>query len=211
MDHDERPTISIQCPRASAWRGSRTTSRGYFAGVPPLLRGRDPRAVECLDNTCLGISNGWMKPVSDLEDHLGYWLRKLSNHVSDSFAARLEKHGVSVANWVVLRILFNHDALPLKEIVAQVGVDQGALSRMVERLMVRGLVVRKESPKSRREVAISLTKEGRNLVPKLAQEADDNDRVFFRQLSAQERAELLAMVQTLISQSPNDATNHPIK
>jgi DNA-binding MarR family transcriptional regulator len=152
-----------------------------------------------------------MKNVSDLEDHLGYWLRKLSNHISDSFAARLEKHGVSVPNWVVLRILFNHEALPLKEIVAQVGVDQGALSRMVERMMVRGLVVRKESPTSRREVAISLTKEGRNLVPKLAQEADDNDRAFFRQLSAKQRAELLATIQTLISQSPNDSTNHPIK
>lgn len=152
-----------------------------------------------------------MKNVSDLEDHLGYWLRKLSNHISDRFAARLEKHGVSVANWVVLRILFNQETLPLKEIVAQVGVDQGALSRMVERLMVRGLVVRKESPESRREVAISLTKEGRKLVPKLAQEADDNDRAFFRQLSAKQRAELLATIQTLISQSPDDSTNHPIK
>ena len=152
-----------------------------------------------------------MKNVSDLEDHLGYWLRKLSNHISDRFAARLEKHGVSVANWVVLRILFNQETLPLKEIVAQVGVDQGALSRMVERLMVRGLVVRKESPESRREVAISLTREGRKLVPKLAQEADDNDRAFFRQLSAKQRAELLATIQTLISQSPDDSTNHPIK
>jgi DNA-binding MarR family transcriptional regulator len=109
---------------------------------------------------------------SDLEDHLGYWLRKLSNNISDGFAERLEKHGVSVANWVVLRILFNHETLPLKDIVTQVGVDQGALSRMVERLMVRGLVVRKESPNSRREVAISLTEAGRKLVPKLAQEAD---------------------------------------
>ena len=152
-----------------------------------------------------------MKNLSALEDHLGYWLRKLSNHISDSFAERLERHGVSVANWVVLRILFDHETLPLKDIVTQVGVDQGSLSRMIERLMVRGLVARKESPTSRREVAISLTKEGRDLVPKLAQEADENDRVFFRPLPAKRRAELLATIQILISQSPNNPINHPIK
>jgi DNA-binding MarR family transcriptional regulator len=148
---------------------------------------------------------------SDLEDHLGYWLRKLSNNISDGFAERLEKHGVSVANWVVLRILFNHETLPLKDIVTQVGVDQGALSRMVERLMVRGLVVRKESPNSRREVAISLTEAGRKLVPKLAQEADENDRVFFKQLPAKRRAELLTTIRTLIAQNQNDSARHPIK
>lgn len=164
----------------------------------------------CLDNECLGMICRGMPQLSNLEDHLGYWLRKLSNRISGSFAARLEKHGVSVANWVVLRILYEHESLPLKDIVAQVGLDQGALSRMVERLMVRGLVVRRVSPNSRREVAISLTAQGRKLVPKLAQEADENDRVFFKQLSAKQRAELLAMVQTLVSQHENDPASHPI-
>src|SRR6185312_12477870 len=104
---------------------------------------------------------------SALEDHLGYWLRKLSNQASGAFAARVEPHGVSVAGWVVLRVLFDHESLPLKDIVSRVGVDQGALSRMVDRLLARGLVTRRESPSSRREVAISLTAEGRKLVPKL--------------------------------------------
>jgi DNA-binding MarR family transcriptional regulator len=151
-----------------------------------------------------------MKSLGNLQDHLGYWLRKLSNRVSDRFAARLEKHGVSAANWVVLRILFEHEALPLKDIVAQVGVDQGALSRMVERLVIRGLVVRKESPNSRREVAISLTGEGRKLVPILAKEADENDRSFFKQLPPKQRAELLATIQILLSRNQNDSTSHPI-
>jgi DNA-binding MarR family transcriptional regulator len=151
-----------------------------------------------------------MKPPSHLEDHLGYWLRRLSNQVSEHFAARLEKYGASVANWVVLRILFEHEALPLKDIVAQVGGDQGALSRMVERLMLRGLVVRKESPNSRREVAISLTEAGRKLVPTLAREADENDRTFFKHLPPRRRAELLATIQSLLSQNQNNSISHPI-
>lgn len=139
------------------------------------------------------------KAASGLEDHLGYWLRKLSNRVSLSFAERVERHGVSVANWVVLRVLFDHEALPLKEIVERVGVDQGSLSRMVDRLLARGLVERAENPEDRRAVRISLTPEGRRLVPKLAREADENDRAFFAVLPERKRAELLAAIKALLA------------
>jgi DNA-binding MarR family transcriptional regulator len=144
-----------------------------------------------------------MNKPSDLEDHLGYWLRKLSNQVSGTFAGRLEKHGVSVANWVVLRVLYDQESLPLKDMVAQVGVDQGALSRMVERLVVRGLVSRKESPSSRREVAIALTAEGRSLVPKLAKEADENDRAFLQYLTKRQQEGFLKAIKTLLSHNPS--------
>ena len=64
------------------------------------------------------------KKPSALPDHLGYWLRKLSNAVSSSFAGRLARHGVSVPQWVVLRTLFDHETLPLKEIVSRVEVER---------------------------------------------------------------------------------------
>jgi hypothetical protein len=41
--------------------------------------------------------------VSQLEAHLGYWLRAVSNHVSHAFKMKVETHGVTVAEWVVLR------------------------------------------------------------------------------------------------------------
>ncbi len=43
--------------------------------------------------------------VSTLEAHLGYWLRYVSNHVSHAFALKVAAHGVSVAEWVVMREL----------------------------------------------------------------------------------------------------------
>jgi DNA-binding MarR family transcriptional regulator len=148
---------------------------------------------------------------SDLQDYLGYWLRKLSNHVSGSFAERLGKFGVSGPQWVVLRVLFDHGSLPLKDIVSQVGVDQGSLSRMVDRLLTRGLVLRDENPNDRREVAISLTKEGRQLVPKLAHEADENDRAFFGKLPKQQREQFLATIKTLLALNRSDSMRIPME
>ncbi|MEI9903207.1 MAG: hypothetical protein WDN06_03970 [Asticcacaulis sp.] len=47
-----------------------------------------------------------MTSPSHLEAHLGYWMRFVSNHVSQAFARKVEAHGVTVAEWVVLRELF---------------------------------------------------------------------------------------------------------
>lgn len=138
---------------------------------------------------------------SRLEDHLGYWLRCLSNLVSDSFAGRLEGHGVSVPQWVVLRCLFDVEASPLNELAREVGVDGGALSRMVERLVQKGLVSREADPADRRAVRIRLTDAGRKLVPVLAREADRNDAAFFCVVDADERARLLATVKALLEKN----------
>lgn len=49
-----------------------------------------------------------MEPApSALEAHLGYWLRMVSNAVSHSFARKLEREGVTVAEWVFLRALYD--------------------------------------------------------------------------------------------------------
>lgn len=144
------------------------------------------------------------KTPSALPDHLGYWLRKLSNAVSSSFSGRLAAHGVSVAQWVVLRVLFDGETFALKEIVARVEVDQGALSRMVDRLVARGWVRREADAGDGRAVAVSLTRAGRNLVPRLAAEADKNEEVFFSGLSPSERRKLFRTVQKLLILNQSD-------
>ena len=67
------------------------------------------------------------EPVSDLETHLGYWLRYVSNHVSQAFARKVEARGVTVAEWVVLRELYDaDDALPAR-IAERIGMTRGAI------------------------------------------------------------------------------------
>lgn len=144
------------------------------------------------------------KTPSALPDHLGYWLRKLSNAVSGSFAQRLATHDISVPQWVTLRVLFDSDSLPLKDIVARIEGDQGSLSRMVDRLIARGWVQRAASASDRRAVAISLTRNGRDLVPKLAAEADENEKAFFSGLSQPEREKFLRTIQKLLTQNQSD-------
>lgn len=52
-----------------------------------------------------------MASVSQLTDHIGYWLRMVSNAVSQDFARRMAEQGATVAEWVFLRALYGGDGL----------------------------------------------------------------------------------------------------
>lgn len=148
------------------------------------------------------LIRGVSEHPSDLSYHTGYWLRILSNHVSGRFSDRLRRHRVSVPQWNVLRVVYGRGSLSLKEIADTLDTDQGALSRMIERLLNLGLVTRVESLVDRRAVAISLTKEGTRLVPKLSHEADENDRAFFGSLSERELKAFQHTIHKLLSNNP---------
>lgn len=136
--------------------------------------------------------------VSNLEDHIGYWLRCLSNYVSGSFAKRLEAKDISVPQWVVLRTLYDTDSMTLNSAAQTIGVDKSTLSRMVDRLLEKGLVKRAEGP-DRRSLSLSLTVKGKKLVPELAKLADLNDAEFFSKFPAKQRHELLGMIKQLLA------------
>lgn len=136
--------------------------------------------------------------ASDLTVHIGYWMRLISNSVSQAFARKLNANGVTVAEWVVLREMYGgDDSTSPGEIAALTGLTRGAISKLITRLLEKGLVHRQESAEDRRYQDIELTSRGRTLVPKLAACADQNDEEFFHCLSAQDRSRLLATLQKL--------------
>lgn len=128
------------------------------------------------------------RAVSDLASHLGYWLRYVSNHLSQAFARKLEDRGVTVAEWALLRELYGVEALSPSELAEKLGLSRGAISKLAERLINKMLIVRHADPLDRRAQSLTLTGQGRALVPKLAALADQNDAEFFSHLSAEERA-----------------------
>jgi DNA-binding MarR family transcriptional regulator len=134
---------------------------------------------------------------SNLEDHLGFWLRCLSNYVHNTFAERLAEYDVSVAQWVVLRTLYDKKDTSLSEAASLVGVDNSSLSRMIDRLIQKGLITRTEGV-DRRSVRLSLTARGKKMVPELTRLADENDSHFFRTLSIKEQEHLLNTIKLLL-------------
>jgi DNA-binding MarR family transcriptional regulator len=138
------------------------------------------------------------KPVPDLTAHLGYWLRYVSNHVSQAFARKVEANGVTVAEWVLMRRLLDEKGISPSRLAEGVGMTRGAITKLADRLIAKSLLKRVADPEDGRAQALSLTPAGRALVPRLAALADANDSEFFDHLSEKDRAVLLRICKGIV-------------
>jgi len=138
------------------------------------------------------------RPVSELESHLGFWLRFVSNHVSASFGRLVQANGVSVMEWVVLRQLYQGRTASPGQLVGTTGMTKGAISKVIARLEDKGLVSTSSADADRRARIVALTAKGKALVPKLAALADANDERFFGHLPPQQKDELMARMKEIV-------------
>jgi DNA-binding MarR family transcriptional regulator len=136
--------------------------------------------------------------VTALDAHLGYWLRAVSNHVSHAFKTKVERHGVTVAEWVVLRALFDGDGVKPSELATTLGLTRGAISKLVDRLVAKGLVSVRSDVRDGRAQLVIVRASGRRLVPKLAALADENDAEAFGRLDQEQRAFLLTTLKGIV-------------
>ncbi|MFT4089606.1 MAG: MarR family transcriptional regulator [Asticcacaulis sp.] len=134
-----------------------------------------------------------------LTSHIGFHLRMVSNHVSQSFAAKLMAQKVTVAEWVMLRALFDQPPLPPSLLADRLGLTRGAISKLAGRLIAKELIARSANPNDARAQTLQLTSEGYALVPVLASLADNNEAEAFGCLSDQERTTLESLLKRLIN------------
>ena len=134
---------------------------------------------------------------AQLEKHLGYWLRLVSNQVSAAFARALQERGVSLAEWVVLAHLDAAPALSAVELAAAMGMTRGAISKVLDKLEAKEWIARAVSPADNRVQVLSLTRRGRRRLPELIGLADANDGHFFGALDASDQAQLRALLARL--------------
>ena len=143
-------------------------------------------------------STGPALAVRDLKKHVGFWLRFVSNHVSHAFARKLLASGVTVAEWVVIREMFDDEEISPSVLAERIGMTRGGVSKLLDRLVTKKLVTRRDRSDDRRFQSIALTAAARRMIPQLAELADQNDEEFFHPLSAAERAALIATMKKLV-------------
>mgnify|MGYP003111005869 CR=1 FL=1 len=136
------------------------------------------------------------RPISDLTAHIGYWLRMVSNHISAAFAAKLADKGVTVAEWCVMRALYDTDAIPPSHLAQGMGLTRGAITKLADRLIAKSLILRQANAQDGRAQTLTLTDMGRALVPDLAADAE-----FFDALTPEERETLMRLLKSLTQRS----------
>lgn len=139
-----------------------------------------------------------MSSISDLTTHTGYWMRMVSNAVSKDFARKVAAEDVTVAEWAFMRALYDETAMAPSALAEKMGMTKGAISKLAERLLAKGLLGRADSDRDKRAHSLFLTPEGRAKVPRLASLADLNDADYFGALTGEEQAALDRILRALV-------------
>jgi len=127
----------------------------------------------------------------DLAEYLPY----LINRVGSALVARFSEDALSgthlnIATWRVLAALSHRGPLRQIDIAEITSMEVSTLSRLVTRLVQMGLVSRKRSRRSNREVVVELTPKAAALVERLIPIAQKLEETATRGLSKTQRAEL---------------------
>ncbi len=133
------------------------------------------------------------------ENAIGYLVTRAQKLLHRGLGDRLHKHGVSVAQWVVLVALWEKDGLSQKEISHRIAVEMPTLSRTVDRMERDGLVCRVRNADDRRQVNIFLTEHGAGLWRDLVVEAHANQTQALSGFTEDEKDLLRVLLKRVIA------------
>lgn len=133
-----------------------------------------------------------------LKAHLGFWLRFVSNHVSGAFRQKLAQHGVSVAEWALMRELSEQGAIAPSQLAVHLGMTRGGITKIADKLVARSLVKRTSNDADLRGQMLDLSASGRRLIPVLSALADENEREFFGHLPRERVKEMAEFMRDLV-------------
>ncbi len=140
-----------------------------------------------------------MPDVPELTSHLGYWLRHVSNYVSYGFARKLAAKDVTVAEWALLRMLYAEEPTPPSRLAERMGLTRGAVTKLADRLILKGLIARQANAADGRAQTLALTALGAGFVPELAALADQNETECFAHMPDRDRSTLKRILKEAVA------------
>ena len=103
-----------------------------------------------------------------LDDHLCFALYSASMAVTRLYKPLLDGLGITYPQYLVLNALRDAETLTIGGLASRLSLEPSTITPLVKRLEAAGLVARARSPHDEREVRVSLTDEGAEVVGRTA-------------------------------------------
>lgn len=137
-----------------------------------------------------------------LKQHVGYWINRLRQSVHYAFEERLAKYDISIASWCVLLAIYDGSASSINELSRFIEVDKASISRIVARLVKDCYLVHGQGD-DKRSGNITITQKGKDIIPKLILEAEQNEENFFGFLDISELIALQGAIRSILTHATN--------
>lgn len=144
-----------------------------------------------------------------LEDYLLFLLAAASTSASAGFHAIVRRHGLRVPEWRVLACLHDQDGQMITRLAALALMEQSAMTRVIERMEERALVIRRSDRRDRRRVRVYLAPAGQATLKPLLTLAREQEAQVLSCLPPEQRAALKPMLASLLAALPGNPLARP--
>jgi len=140
-----------------------------------------------------------------LNKSLGYLFRDTQRLIARRLQDKIERHGLGLGQWYVLRVLWIEDGLTQRDLGLRVGMGEPNVVTALNGLENAGLARREADSSDGRRKRVLLTPAGRRLEARLTPIVQEINDAIAEDLSAGERAQLIRLIsrvrETLLRQS----------
>lgn len=136
-------------------------------------------------------------------------LSQVGAHVSARFAAAVGELDLTPPQVAVLRVVGQQPGLNQQAVAARLGVLPSTVVTLVDRLEARGLVQRERSSTDRRQYALRLSASAADELRRLREVVRRHDEAMTAALDADERAQLLTLLQKIAAAEGLAPQGHP--
>ena len=112
-------------------------------------------------------------------------------------ASDVARHGLTLAEFAILEVLYHRGQMLLGEIQRRILVSSGGITFLVDRLAGKGLVERRECKDDRRARYAALTPAGHELIARIFPEHAARITEALGALAVEEQQELTALLKTV--------------
>ena len=146
-----------------------------------------------------------MKRDLDLSEFMPYLINRVGAALVERFTQdALSGTQLTIGTWRLLLAMSNHEGTRQVDLAELTSIEVSTVSRLVTRLVQRGLVSRARSARSNREVVVALTPKGKALVAGLVPIAAGLEQAATRGVSSKE----LTAVKRVLRRMHQNLTAH---
>ncbi len=140
----------------------------------------------------------------DAGDSVGHLMHQVVASMRREIEQRMGRHGLTAAQWLPLWKLRLGVARTAQELARQMDVDAGSITRLLDRMEAKGLILRERSATDRRVVHLVLTPAGEAVVEQVPQVLADVNNRRLRGFSLEEWGLLKSLLRRMVE---NGATS----
>jgi DNA-binding MarR family transcriptional regulator len=133
--------------------------------------------------------------IGFLNEHLGYFIRRLQVWVFQDFIRTLAPVDIRPAQYSVLVVIAANPGLSQSDLADRLGIERARLVRVLDKLERRGLTQRLASPTDRRSHALRLTREGQKILKRAAMLAALHEAKLIERLGPEQRKSMLTLLK----------------